>query len=335
VQSAAFCSSLPFTDSQSWMNFFRTDRPVPDGVEFPSASNHTVTPDYFRVMSVPLLRGHTFTGREPVPQLRPGVALTPAAITEAFKGIMVEVVISQRMADRVWPGEDPIGKRFQMGYPSMGLPQAEVIGVVGNTTQFGLDQGEAPEFYMSSGQMPTPIGMHLVVRSTLEDAALVPLLRSAVQSVAKDKPILDVKPMAARIGASTDGRRFNMVLFAFFAGTAVFLAMLGIYGVLGFVVSQRTRELGIRLALGAQRAHVLRTVLWRGFALVLIGTALGLAGGWAGSRLLQSQLFGITANDPLTYALGAALLLAVALFACLVPARRATQVDPLIALKAE
>jgi putative ABC transport system permease protein len=335
VQSAAFCSSLPFTNSQSWMNFFRTDRPVPDGGGFPSASNHTVTPDYFRVMSVPLLRGRTFTGREPVPQLRPGVALTPAAIAAAFKGIMVEVVISQRMADRVWPGEDPVGKRFQMGYPSMGLPQAEVIGVVGNTTQFGLDQGEAPEFYMSSGQMPTPIGMHLVVRSTMDEAALVPLLRGAVQAVTKDKPILDVKPMSARIGASTEGRRFNMALFTFFAGAAVFLAMLGIYGVLGFVVTQRTRELGIRLALGAQRAHVLRTVLWRGFALVLIGTTVGMAGGWACSRMLQSQLFGISSNDPVTYLLGAALLLTVALAACLVPARRATQVDPLIALKAE
>jgi putative ABC transport system permease protein len=169
----------------------------------------------------------------------------------------------------------------------------------------------------------------------MDPAAAVASIRTAIQSVAKDEPISDVQLMAERMAGFVSGRRFNLNLFAVFAGTALLLSLVGIYGVLSFVVSQRTREVGIRMALGAQRRDVLRDVLARGLRLVLPGVLLGLAGAWAVSRLLQSQLFGITATDPLTYGAGALLLLLAALLACYVPARRATLVNPVEALRSE
>lgn len=335
VRAAAFVSGLPFSADHSAVNFFRLDRPLPSDGEFSLATTHSVTPGYFRAMGIPLLRGRLFTGHEPEPNLRAGVDLTPEAITEAFQGIVLEVVVSQQMADRFWPGEDPIGRRFQLGFPQMRLPAAEIVGVVGNTTRAGLDQGVGTEFYISLRQFPAPMGLHLVVRSHLAEAALLPMVRNAIRTVAKDKPITDVRMMESRIDRSLEGRRFNMVLFSFFAGTALLLAGLGIYGVLGFVVGRRTREIGIRMALGAQRTQVLRNVLWRGFGLVLLGAGAGLAGAWALSRLIENQLFSVPRTDAFTYAAGAALLLMVALIACLLPARRATRVNPVDALRAE
>ena len=248
---------------------------------------------------------------------------------------MFDGLISQRMADKFWPGEDPIGQRFRMGFPDMQLPWVQIVGIVGNTTQSGLDQGEGPEFYLPMRQFPLPIGMHLAVRTRMDPAAAVASIRTAIQSVAKDEPISDVQLMVERMANFVSGRRFNLNLFALFAGTALLLSLVGIYGVLSFVVSQRTREVGIRMALGAQRRDVLRGVLGRGLRLALPGIALGLGGAWTASRLLQSQLFGIQATDPLTYVAGAVLLLLAALLACYVPARRAASVNPIEALRSE
>jgi ABC-type antimicrobial peptide transport system permease subunit len=160
-------------------------------------------------------------------------------------------------------------------------------------------------------------------------------VRTAVRSVAPDEPIYDIELMTSRIADFSSDRRFNMGLFTFFAATALLLAAIGIYGVLACVVGQRTREVGIRMALGAQRRDVLRDVLARGLRLALPGVLLGLAGAWAGNRLLQSQLFAVKGTDPVTYAVGAVLLLFAALLACWVPARRATLVNPVEALRAE
>jgi ABC-type antimicrobial peptide transport system permease subunit len=169
----------------------------------------------------------------------------------------------------------------------------------------------------------------------MDPAAALASIRTAIQSVAKDEPIHDVQLMSERMAGFVSDRRFNMDLFAAFAGVALLLALLGIYGVLSFFVSQRTREVGIRMALGARRADVLFDVLARGLRLACSGVALGLGGAWAASRLLQSQLFGITGTDPLTYIGGALLLLLVTLAACLIPARRAANVNPTEALRAE
>jgi putative ABC transport system permease protein len=335
VETAAFCSALPFTWDLSSNVFFRTDRPVPEPGKLPSANTHVVTPDYFRAMGIPLLRGKLFSGHEPTPTFPAGELLSMELLPKIYKGFDIACVISQRMADQIWPGEDPIGKRFQFGFPNMQLPQALVIGIVGNTTQTGLDRGEPAEYYCLLKQYPAPMPLHLVVRTRADPAGVLASVRTAIRSVAPDEPIYDVELMSSRIAGFSSDRRFNMGLFIFFAATALLLAVAGIYGVLACVVSQRTREVGIRMALGAQRRDVLSNVLARGLRLAVPGVALGLAGAWTVSRVLQSQLFAVTGTDPLTYVASALLLLLAALLACYVPARRATLVNPTEALRAE
>ncbi len=335
VDAAAVISTMPFTWANSSIVFYLDGQPIPEPGKFPAASNHTATADYFRAMGIPVLRGRTFDGHEPQPVVPPGVTITPQNLGVIFSGITFDGIVSQRMAERYWPNQDPIGKRFRLGYPDMQFPWVQVIGVVGNTTQFGLDQGETEEFYLSLRQFPNPGGMHLVVKTRMDPAAALATVRPAIQAVAGDEPIFDVKPMTARLADFVSGRRFNMNLFTFFAGAALLLSVIGIYGVLSFVVSQRTREVGIRMALGATRRDVLRDVLGRGLRLAVPGVAFGLAGAWGVSQLLRSQLFGVAASDPLTYGLGAALLLVAAGAACLVPARRATRVNPIEALRTE
>lgn len=335
IEAAAVTSSLPFTGSNQMMVFYRDGRPLPEPGEFDSASAHTVSADYFRALGIPLLRGRVFDGHEKQPVIPPGLALTPDNLAKVFQDVIFDGLVSQRMAETFWPGEDPIGKRFRLGYPDMQLPWVQIVGVVGNTTQFGLERGATPEFYLSLRQFPVPMGMHLAVRTRLEPAGAVASVRTAIHGIAPDQPIHDVKLMADRIAGFSSGRRFNMSLFTFFAGVALVLAVIGIYGVLAFAVSRRTREIGVRMALGAERNDVMRDVLWRGFRLVLPGVGLGLVGAWAVSRLLQSQLFGVTGTDPLTYLFGALLLLIAALLACGLPARRATRVNPVEALRSE
>ena len=335
IETAAVASALPFTWSTSSMVFYWDGRPIPASGEFPVANNHSVTADYFRAMGIPLLRGRGFSGKELQPVIPEGMDLSPQNLATIFKGVVFDGVISKRMADQFWPGEDPVGQRFRMGYPNMGLPWVQIVGVVGNTTQTGLDQGETVEFYLPLRQFPVPINMHLVVRTRMDPAGAVSSIRTALQAVVKNEPIHDVKLMSERMDNFVSGRRFNMNLFAFFAGTALVLSLVGIYGVLAYVVGQRTREVGIRMALGAQRRDVLCDVLFRGLRLAVPGVLAGLAGAWALSRLLQSQLFGVTGTDPLAYAGSALLLLLAAVFACYVPARRAAQISPIEALRTE
>jgi putative ABC transport system permease protein len=335
VEAAAVATALPFTFNTSTNGFYRLDRPVPAAGEFPSANIHTVSPDYFRVMGIPLLRGRVFDGTEPPYVLPPGMQITMQNLAAVFKDVTITAVVSRKMAERFWPGEDAVGKRFRMGMPSMGLPTVEIIGVVGNTVQTGLDRGEVAEFYLALRQWPQPAPMHLVVRSRLEPSALVSAIRTALAPVLRDEPIRDVRVLAERIDNSTAGRRFNRNLFACFAATALALAAIGLYGVLAFNVGRRTREIGIRVALGATRYDVVQSVVARGLALVLPGVAIGLGCALGLGRVLQSQLFEIDASDPSTFLISALLMLLTALAACLIPARRATRVNPTEALRAE
>ncbi|HEX2100502.1 MAG TPA: ABC transporter permease, partial [Candidatus Synoicihabitans sp.] len=335
IQSAAFVSSLPYTRMVSLNTFYRLDRPLPEPGKFPTASLHVVTPDYFATMGIPLLRGASFDGREPRPPLPAGEPFAIAELPKIYDGFPTSAIISRKMADQFWPGEDPVGKTFQLGTPELKLPLFHIVGVVGNTTQFGAEQGEQVEYYTLLSQWPAALTLHLVVRTQQEPAEVMPSLRAAIREVAPDEPIFDVEVMEARIASYTSGRRFSMGIFIFFAATALLLAAIGIYGVMACIVGQRTRDIGIRMALGAQRVDVLRHVLTRGLAPALLGAGLGLGGAWAGSRLLQSQLFGITGNDVPTYVASALILLLTAFGACALPAWRAARTDPLKVLRAD
>ena len=335
VEAAAVASGMPFTFSTNNMTFYRRDLPVPAAGEFSMASVHTVSPDYFRAMGIPLLHGRVFDGTEPPYVIPDGMEMSPQNLAAIFKDVTLSAVISKKMADAFWPGEDPIGKQFRLGFPDLGLPWVDVIGVVGNTVQTGLDHGQATEFYLSLRQWPQPVNMHLLVRTRLEPKAIINSVRTAVASVVPDEPIRDVKVLAERIDSSTAGRRFNRNLFACFAITALLLASIGLYGVLAFNVGRKTRDIGIRMALGANRRDVIRSVVTRCLALVVPGLAIGLGCAWAAGRLLQSQLFEIKGSDPFTFAIGALLMIAIALLAAWIPARRAAKIDPMEALRYE
>lgn len=334
IETAAFCSSLPFTWNTSTNTFFRTDQPPPEPGKFPHTNLHVVTPDYFKTMGIPLLRGSLFDGREPRAPL-PDAAITMESIPTIYADFVVDVVISRRMADQFWPNEDPIGKMFQLGTPDMKFGRMRIVGVVGNTLQMGAERGEQVEYYTLLSQWPATISLHLVTRTQQDPSSVVASLRSAIREVAPDEPIFDVELMSARIANFSSERRFNMGLFAFFAATALLLATVGIYGVLSCLVGQRTPEIGIRMALGAQRSDVLRNVIGRGLAVALPAVIVGLACAWLGSRALSSQLFGITGNDLPAYVASGLLLLIAALIACAVPARRAARVNPTEALRSE
>ncbi len=335
VEAAAFASGLPYTWNTSYNSFFRADRPAPVPGKFPSASFHLVTPDYFRTLGIRLVGGQLFDGHEPSPTMPPAEVLSLASVARIYANFELSAVISQGMAEWIWPGENPVGKRFQIGEPAMNLPRVRIIGIVSNTTQLGAERGASPEYYLLMRQWPAPMGLHLVVRTRAEPEGMLASVRTAVLAAAPDQPIFDIELMAARVADFSSDRRFNMGLFSFFGATALLLAAVGIYGVLSCLVGQRTREIGVRMALGAQRRDVLRGVLARGLRLVLPGVALGLFGAWAMNRLLQSQLFGVSGTDPLTYAGSALFLLLAALLACWLPARRAARVNPLDALRAE
>jgi len=335
VESAAFASSLPFTWNTSSSTVFALDRPAPAPETLPAANSHYITPDYFRAMGIPLLRGEGFDGRELQPAMGQNVELTESAFIEIYRNFEVKCVVSEAMAALLWPGEDAVGKRFQMGTPAMNLPHFLVVGIVGNTAQQGLENRPPPEFYATFRQFPMPMGYHLVVRARQDAAALLASVRAALKTTAPNETVFDVKVMSERIAERSSDRRFNTGVFAFFGGVALVLSSIGIYGVLAANVGRRTREIGIRMALGARRGDVLRQILGGGLLLVLVGAALGTLGAFAGAKVLQSQLYGLSATDALTYVLAALPLLATAFVACLLPARRATKVDPLVALRAD
>jgi putative ABC transport system permease protein len=336
VEACAVISSLPFSGTTSTLRFYPEGRSEPVLNQAPWASYNFVTADYFRTMGIPLVRGRLLNGKEPQPVLPLGVEVNSLDFFASFKDLPLDGVISQRMAAQYWPGEDPIGKRFRVLVPAnVPRPVIQIVGVVGNTTQDGLDRGESSEFYLSLHQFPVPGDMFLVMRTRNDPKSLIASVRTILRPTIGDQPITDVLPMTTRITDTLSGRRFNMNLFTFFSGTALLLALVGIYGVLAFAVGRRAREMGIRMALGASRARILQGVLWRGFRLVLPGIAVGLAGAWGVGRLLQSSLFGVTGSDTFTYAGSAGLFLLVAFFACLLPARRAASIDPILALRTE
>jgi putative ABC transport system permease protein len=231
--------------------------------------------------------------------------------------------------DAVFPNEDPLGKRL---VTVLGDAKFEIIGVVGDIRHQSLGRQPFPAMYMPTRQIG---GTNLVIRTQGDPLSLVSGVRKEVQAMDPEQPIAAVKTMKDWVDSSVAAPRYRTTLLALFAALAMVLAATGIYGVMSYSVAQRTHEIGVRMALGARRFDVMKLVVWQGMLLTLIGVVLGLAGALAFTRVMSSLLFGVTTKDPITFAVVAALLIAVAFIACFVPARRATKVDPLVALRYE
>ena len=276
-----------------------------------------VTPDFFKAMGTTLMEGRAFTDAD-----SEGAPLV-AAVDESF-------------AQRYYPNEDPVGKRIKRGKLDSTRPWMTIVGVVRHVQSQRLDATSGVQVYFPFYQDPTAYNMSLVIRTSMADPlSLSGTVRAAIQSLDNNQPVYDVFSLRQIVGDSMAQRRFSMLLMGIFAAVALALAAVGIYGVMSYSVAQRRHEIGIRIALGAQTSDVLKLVVGQGMTMTLIGLAIGLATAVALTRLLETLLFGISATDWLTYAEIAALLASVALVACYLPAHRASQVDPMIALRQE
>jgi putative ABC transport system permease protein len=239
------------------------------------------------------------------------------------------VIINETCARTLWPNEEAVGKHLTIAFEDV---SREIVGVVGDAKQSDIDIAPKPAMYLPHLQSPTPL-MTMVVRTSSDPAALNAAIRNQISSVDKDVPVSNVMTMEKVVSTSIAPRSFNMVLLSIFAVVALILAIVGIYGVLSYSVTQRTHELSLRMALGAQQNDVLKLVLSQGMKLIVIGVVIGLVGAFILMRLISSLLFGVNPSDPLTFGLIAGLLSVVALIACYFPARRATKVDPIMALR--
>ena len=316
VQDAGLINTLPLDKGPT--SAFRVEgRPVTTPDKWPGANYRVVTPNYFRAMSIPILQGRGYTERDN---------------DNAPRVIM----INQELADSVFPGEQPVGKRITFGnVDENGQPRwFEIIAVVGNVRSLELREQPDSELYFSAYQDMWP-RMSLVVRSSVDPESLGGAVRNVVNEVDKTIPVSQVQTMEHVVSASITQPRFNLFLLGLFSTVAMLLSAAGIYGVTAYTVTQRTHELGIRLALGAQVGDVLKMIVSQGMAVIVVGLVLGLASAFALTRFLRSLLFGVGENDPVTFVAITVMLFVVALLACYIPARRATKVDPLTALRAE
>ncbi|HKU77097.1 MAG TPA: ABC transporter permease [Pyrinomonadaceae bacterium] len=314
VVSVGATTTIPLGGGGSTQPFSIEGRPAGVVAEQPMAQTRYITSDYFRAVGIPLRQGRFFSDQD------------------RDNSVQV-VIISEAMARRFWPGENPIGKRLT---PTFHLEQGarEIVGVVGDVKASGLDVDSSAMMYLPYRQSPRPY-MSFVVRTASNPESLFQPVSTAIYSIDKEQALTDVQTMDQVLSRSLSGRRFNMTLLLTFAGVALLLAAVGVYGVTNYTVTLRRRELGIRMALGAGRMDVLRLVLRQGLTLTLIGVAAGLISAYALTRLMASLLYGVTATDYLTFASVSAVLIVVGVVASYVPARRATKVNPTIALRTE
>jgi putative ABC transport system permease protein len=291
-------------------------RPLPDPSQTPSTDIAVVTPDSLRAMGVQLIRGRFFT----------------AADNEKVQDVCI---VDTTLARLAWPGENPIGKRISIqsgGTPDAPSPARTVVGLVAHVQSYGVDHPSREEIYVPFAQQPTQFGS-LVIRSAGDPAGLASAARAAVQSLDGDLPVSSVQTLNDIVDENVAPRRLSVTLLGSFAGLALVLAAIGIYGVMSYSVIQRTQELGVRIAFGAQPGDILQLVMRSGMTLLLLGLCIGLAGAFSLSRFLQSMLFQVKSTDIMTFASVPVLLAAVAFVACYLPARRATLVDPVVALR--
>jgi len=314
VQSVGLTTDLPWTGYDENAGFTIEGKTFPPN-QGPSARYHNVSADYFRTIGVPLVAGRFFNA-------------------EDRQGMPNVVLINHSMAERYWPGESAVGKRFSFASQPREQDWFTVVGVVGDVKDFPHSAAAEPAFYWSTAQLQAR-QVILAVRTSAEPLNSVEAVRNAVRALDNDLPLADVKPLATIATAAVAGQRFTLWLVGFFALVALVLAAIGIYSVLSYLVAQRTQEIGLRMALGAQTRDVLKLMLWQGARLILAGVGLGLVASFALTRWLNRLLFEVSATDPLTFGAVALLLASIALVACWLPARRAARLDPLIALRYE
>jgi putative ABC transport system permease protein len=320
VKSAGISTDVPLLGNPIYIMRFEGRPPVTPS-QAPLANYFAVTPGYFETMGMRVLRGRPITDRD--------IAGSPPV-----------VVVNQTLVNRYFPGQDPIGKRLEIAFDDP--PNwREIVGVVADVHSAGLDQDTPVQAYTAYFQNPDLIAVSLpapftvLARTTGNPAALGSAMKAAILNVDRAQPVFAVQPMTDIVSQNVAQRRFSLVLLAFFAASALFLAALGLYGVMSYVVTQRTSEIGIRMALGARPAQVLLLVERQGMLLVLAGLTIGIAGGLLLMRLMTSLLFRVSPSDPFALLAGAVTLIAVSVVACYLPARRAARVDPLIALRYE
>ncbi|MDX6613048.1 MAG: hypothetical protein QOD75_2234 [Blastocatellia bacterium] len=310
VESVGLITELPLSGQPNDMPFTVEGRPPLGPDQSLGSDFRRVNHQYFNSLRIPLLRGRNFTEQE---------AQQAARV----------VIISDLLAQEVFPNEEPLGKRLVM---SWGDQAYEIIGIVGDIRHRAMESDPLPAMYLPTIQTPW---MNLVIRTNGDPGSLAPAVRREVQTIDPDQPVAAVRTMDQWMDVSVADSRYRTLLLGLLALVALLLAATGIYGVMAYSVTQRTHEIGVRMALGAKRFDVLRLVVRQGMILVVLGVALGVAGAFVLTRVLATLLFGVTAKDPLTFVAVAALLTLVALVACYIPARRATKVDPLVALRYE
>jgi predicted permease len=317
VESASMIVPLPLSGSNMVTSFDIEERPLPDG-QRPGAPVRIIATDYFKTMAIPVRQGRVFDEKE---------QMNSAPV----------VIVNERFAAKYFPGQNVIGKRIMPGFSAddNGEKMREIVGVVGNVKHLALKNEDSPEMYLPQTQIPFG-NPALVIRTAVSNPnALTNSVRKELAAMDASIPLTSVRVFDEYISRSLARPRFNTLLLSIFAGTALLLTAIGIYGVLAYSVAQRTSEIGIRIALGAGKSSIFRLIVGQAMTLVGISLVVGVAGAFAATRLLNSMLFGVGASDPGTF-LGIVLLVsAVAFIAAWVPARRATRVDPIIALRAE
>ena len=333
VEATAAATGLPLGNN-GWQTGFIVDgRPRPPRDQTPLMEACLVTPDYFRAMNIPLKRGRYFDDHDDRSSLV-GKDLSKLSEVERDTAALDSIVIDEEFGRRYWPNEDPIGKRIAMGseeHPNF----LTVLGVVGRVKMEGLSQdSKRVQGYFPFAQAPSS-DMTIILKASGDPNQLIAAARQQVKAIDPDQPIYSVRTMDEIRAESVAPERLNLTLLSIFAGIALVLAIVGIYGVMSYSVTQRTHEIGIRMAIGAQPRDVFRMVIRQGMMLALIGVALGLVGAFSLTRLMASMLFGVEPTDPATFAAIAVLLTGVALVACYLPGRRATKVDPIVSLRYE
>jgi putative ABC transport system permease protein len=315
VKSVGGINPLPLSGSNVSKSVLVEGAPVVALTDRPSVGVRVVTPGYFQTMSIPVLKGRAFTeqDRDNTPNV---------------------ILVNEELANRFWPNQDAVGKRLDFEEDSGKQVWREIVGVVGNVKHKALATEIMPEAYFAYKQGPENF-MGLVVRTASDPVSMIPAIRNQVLSIDKDQPVSDIMTMDQRLAKSVASSRFVMLLLGGFSILALGLAAVGIYGVMSYLVTQRTQEIGVRMALGAQKRDVLKLVVGKGMVLAIVGLAIGLVASLALTRLMRSLLFEVTPTDWLTFVITSVVLLTVALLACYIPARRATKVDPLVALRYE